>query len=207
MAAAISRIIISVVLTRDSRHFLINAVRHPAATGAVAPSSARLYRLLVKDIDVSDGGAILELGPGTGPVTKILAETMAHPEHYIGVERNPRFVKLLNERYPSMRVVNGSAEDSLGYLRDAGLDEDVVAIVSGLPFASLPPRVQDGVMSMLDELMRPGVVFRTFQYVHAWPLPTAVRFRHRMNERFGRCEVSGPVVRNIPPALVFSWQR
>ncbi|MBI1375634.1 MAG: hypothetical protein GC159_23230 [Phycisphaera sp.] len=194
------------MLTRDSRHFLINALRHPAATGAVAPSSARLSRLLIKDIDLSNGGAIVELGPGTGPVTRQIAETIADPSNYLGVERNPRFASLLNERYPSLRVINGSAEHTAQYLRDAGLNQ-LTAIVSGLPFASLPPAVQDGVIRMLDELMTPGVVFRTFQYVHSWPLPTAIRFRHRMNELFGRCEVYGPVIRNIPPALVFSWQR
>ena len=55
--------------------------------------------------------------------------------------------------------------------------------------------------------MQPGCEFRTFQYVHSWPLPAAVRYRRRMNSIFGPCRSSRVVVANLPPALVLTWGR
>ena len=69
--------------------------------------------------------------------------------------------------------------------------------------------MQDGVIAALSEMLPAGSggQFRTFQYVHAYPLPTAVRFRRRMAAIFGPCQRSAVVVRNLPPAFVLSWSR
>jgi len=174
----------------DAPRFLRAMLRHPAQVGALAPSSPALARAMVSGIDFSDGRGVLELGPGTGPFTKQIHQRLADPSLYLGIERDPSFVRLLRERFPPMPVVEGSADRAL----------------SGLPFASLPPRVQDGVIRCLDQLMQEGTEFRTFQYLHAWSLPTAARFRRLMAERFGPCEVSRPVLRNLPPALVLRWR-
>jgi phospholipid N-methyltransferase len=189
----------------DAPRFLRAMLRHPAQVGALAPSSPALARAMVSGIDFSDGRGVLELGPGTGPFTKQIHQRLPDPSLYLGIERDPSFVRLLRERFPPMPVVEGSADRALEHLREAGI-ERIGAIISGLPFASLPPRVQDGVIRCLDQLMQEGTEFRTFQYLHAWSLPTAARFRRLMAERFGPCEVSRPVLRNLPPALVLRWR-
>lgn len=194
----------SAVVTRDHLRFLHAAVRNPAAVGAIAPSSAVLAAAMIADIDLPEGHAVLELGPGTGPITRAIAHRLKDPGAYLGIDRDPKFVALLSERFPGLRFVQGSAERSLEHLKDAGL-EKVAAVISGIPFASLPPVVQDGIIASLEHLLGQGAVFRTFQYVHAWPLPTAVRFRKRMTDRFGPPRISRPVLRNIPPAFVLSW--
>ncbi|MDH3585105.1 MAG: methyltransferase domain-containing protein, partial [Phycisphaerae bacterium] len=193
------------MLTRDSRRFLMTAIRKPISVGAVAPSSRRLGRAMIRDIDLSNGQAILELGPGTGPFTRVIRDHLTDPSRYLGIERDPGFVRHLQRRFSDLRFCRGSAEDALAHLEQAGID-NVGAIICGLPFATLPTKVQDGVIDALRQLMKPGVVFRTFQYAHAWPMPSAARFRHRMNGYFGRCEVTGPVMRNVPPAVVLGWE-
>ena len=200
------------MLSRDTVHFVQAAMRNPMGVGAIAPSSAALARRMVAGLEVKPGQAIVEFGPGTGPFTKRLRETLLDPRSYLGIERDPKFVAMLKGRYPSMRFVEGSAEHADRYVDEAG-HERVAAIISGLPFASLPMCVQDGIVGCLDRMMRPAqggnaaTVFRTFQYVHAMPLPTATRFRRRMRELFGPCHVSRPVMWNLPPAVVLSWQR
>ena len=47
--------------------------------------------------------------------------------------------------------------------------------------------------------------FRTFQYVHAYRLKAARRFRRLMGERFDGFERVGPIVRNVPPAFVLRY--
>ena len=194
----------SAVVTRDHLRFLGAAVRNPAAVGAIAPSSAVLAEAMLADLNICDGHAVLELGPGTGPITRAISRRLKDPSHYLGIDRDQQFVTLLSQKFPALRFVQGSAERSLDHLREAGL-ERVAAVISGIPFASLPPVVQDGIINCLEQLIAQGAVFRTFQYVHAWPLPTAVRFRRRMAERFGPACVTGPVLRNLPPAFVLSW--
>jgi phospholipid N-methyltransferase len=128
------------------------------------------------------------------------------PACYVGIERDPEFRRMLVERYPEMHVVEGSAEQAQRHVAEAGRAR-VKAVLCGLPFASLPPSVQDGVIQALDGMIQPGSEFRTFQYVHSYGLPTAIRFRRRMNSLFGRGARSRVVLRNVPPAFVLTWRR
>lgn len=190
----------------DSLHLLTALLRSPAAVGAIAPSSPSLARAMLRGLRLAPGRAILELGPGTGPFTRQIHQQLPDPAAYLGIETDPRLVELLRSRYPALRLVHGSAEHMTDHLREAGLDS-ITAIISGLPFASLPAPVQARIVDQLDALMIPGVTFRTFQYLHAWPLPSAARFRRQMAERFGPPRIIRPVARNLPPALVLSWRR
>jgi phospholipid N-methyltransferase len=191
---------------RDHLRFLTALLRSPAKVGAIAPSSAALAKRMVHGLDLTHH-AVLELGPGTGPITKAIASIITHPRHYLGIDREPHFIKLLKARFPDMRFITGSAQDALDHLAATPDLPPIKAVISGLPFASLPPSVQDGVIACLDHLLARGAVFRTFQYVHAWPLPSAVRFRRQMTDRFGPPSVSRPVIANLPPAVVLSWPR
>jgi len=190
----------------DTLEFIRALITSPARTGAVAPSSAVLAREMVRDLALRGDDGVLEFGPGTGPFTRALRILMPERSNYLGIERNAAFVKLLQQRYPDMQVVEGSAEQAPTLARQAGVPP-VKAIICGLPFASLPPRAQDGVIAALDQVMTPGCTFRTFQYVHAYALPTAIRFRRRIAALLGPAHVSRAVWRNCPPAFVLSWTR
>lgn len=190
----------------DTLRFLGAFLRSPTQVGAVAPSSAALARAIVRDLDIRPGESVIEFGPGTGVFTKALRDTLTDRTQYMGIERDPHFVAMIRERYPDMRIVEGSAADARKHHEEAGLGS-VRAIVCGLPFASLPASVQDAVIDALDTLLESGSEFRTFQYVHAYPLPTAVRFRRQMAALFGPCERSRPVIANLPPAYVLRWRR
>lgn len=196
------------MLSRDGLHFVRGMLRSPAYVGAITPSSAALARIMLRGIDLSDGACVLELGPGTGPITREIQRVITCPTRYLGIERDPNFVRVLVERFPAMRFVEGSAESAVDHLREAGL-QNLRAIISGLPFASLPRAVQDRIIDSIDRLMPPGgrVVFRTFQYLHALAMPAAVRFRGRMRQQFGPCRISRPIMLNLPPAVVLSWER
>lgn len=181
-------------------------MRDPTRIGAIAPSSPSLAKAMVRGIDFSHRRTVLEFGPGTGPFTHALREALPDPSSYLGIERESKFVDLLRVRFPDMQFVCGSAEEAHAVHEKTGMNE-VGAIISGLPFASLPPKVQDGIIQSIDRLARPGCEVRTFQYVHAYALPAAVRFRRRMREHFGPHRRSAPVLMNLPPSFVLSWRR
>jgi phospholipid N-methyltransferase len=98
----------------------------------------------------------------------------------------------------------GSAGDLRKILEDRGLPM-ATRIVSGLPFASLPAKVQDDVVDGVTKCLNPHGDFRTFQYMHAYGMRRARRFRALMDERFTSFERIGPVIRNLPPAYVLRY--
>jgi phospholipid N-methyltransferase len=190
----------------DTFRFIRQFLRTPGSIGAVAPSSKYLAKAMVGGVVVESGQRLLEFGPGTGPFTAAILPLLDSPSAYLGIERDERFVSLLRERFPQLDVQHGLAQDAGRLLAERG-GGVVAAILSGLPFASLPAAVQDGVMAAIHELLMPGGEFRTFQYVHAFPLPAARRFRRAMDQRFGVHRRSRPVLRNVPPAYVLTWTK
>ncbi len=193
----------------DHARFLKTFLKNPSSTGAVAPSSEALSKAMVRGIEMGGEDLVVEFGPGTGPFTKAIQEILPSPEQYLGIERDPEFVSLLRARFPDLALIEGSAEEAHLHVEthrsDTGHTGRVKAVISGLPFASLPDPVQKGILQSLLDLLPAGAEFRTFQYVHAYGLPKAVRFRKRMREIFGPVTVSGPIFWNLPPALVLTW--
>jgi phosphatidylethanolamine/phosphatidyl-N-methylethanolamine N-methyltransferase len=191
---------------RDTLTLLGAFVRNPARTGTIAPSSPALARAMIRGLSLDPGETIVEFGPGTGPFTAEIRRILPAPACYVGFEIEPRLVALLRARYPELLVVQGSAEQAPRFLAEAGRSR-VRAVVCGLPFASLAPRVQDGIIRAFDALIGPGGEIRTFQYVHSFALPTTVRFLRRMRDVFGAHTRHATVLRNVPPACVLRWTR
>lgn len=190
---------------RDGLGFFSRFLRNPATVGAVLPSSRYLSRALVGHLDLAPGELLVEFGPGTGPATAVVRERLPAGARYLGIEVDPRFHRLLTARFPALEFQLGSAADLPEILQQRGLPRPR-RIVSGLPFASLPAAVQDGIVDGIVWALRgTDGDFRTFQYVHAYGLRAARRFRARMQERFAGFERSGPVVRNVPPAFVLRY--
>ncbi|MEC7583055.1 MAG: phospholipid methyltransferase [Planctomycetota bacterium] len=189
---------------RDGFGFLAAFLSRPKSVGAVLPSSRFLARALVGSLDLQPGELVVEFGPGTGPMTEVIQERLPPGARYLGIELEERFHELLVQRFPELDFHLGSAAELPALLADRDLPKPV-RIISGLPFASLPAAVQDGVIGAVTESLAPGADFRTFQYVHAYRLAAARRFRSLMAGRFTNFERIGPVIRNVPPAYVLRY--
>lgn len=190
---------------RDGLGFLGRFLKSPKSVGAVLPSSRYLSRALVGHLHLAPGELVVEFGPGTGPATAVIAERLPPGALYLGVELDDGFCRHLKERFPGLAFHRGSAADLPAILAERKLPRPS-RIVSGLPFASLPPVVQDGVVeSIVWSLRGHEGDFRTFQYVHAYGMRAARRFRGLMQERFAGFERTGPIVRNVPPAYVLRY--
>lgn len=188
----------------EHRKFLSQFLRNPASVGAIAPSSAYLARAMVRGLSDCADGAVLEFGPGTGAFTAAIRDSLPQHCRYLGIEVEERFVDVLRTRFPDLDFAHASAADVRALCDERELGP-VRAVISGLPFASLPVPVQDGIVSGLLEVLTPGASFRTFQYVHAYRLPKAQRFRKQMTKLFGPVVRSRPVLRNLPPAYSLTW--
>ena len=125
----------------DELQFIRSWIDKPIRTGAVMPSSKALARAMARAVDPQAPGPVIELGPGTGPVTAALVERGVDPSRLVLVEFNPDFCRLLRTRYPTATVIQGDAY-RLRRLVETTLKEPAAAIVSGLPLLTKPLRTR-----------------------------------------------------------------
>ncbi len=83
---------------RDELRFFLHWLRRPGRIGAVVPSGPALAAALAAEIDTEVPGAVVELGPGTGRVTRALLEAGVEPSQLVAIERDASFCKLLRGR-------------------------------------------------------------------------------------------------------------
>ena len=93
----------------DEVRFIRSWIEKPLTTGAVTPSGRALARTMAAYIDASRPGPIVELGPGTGPVTEALLGQGIDSSRLVLVEFDPTFCRLLRARYPAATIVQGDA--------------------------------------------------------------------------------------------------
>lgn len=198
----------------DHARFLLAFLRRPASIGSVVPSSRVLARAMLDGVHPGAHESVLEFGPGTGAFTAEIIKRLAGKANgtadlsrrYLGIELDPGFVRLLQRRYPQGRFVAASAEHADRHCRRARLKR-VSAVISSLPFATLPAGVQDRVVRTLARVLPRGAHFRTYQYLHTYLLPSAGRFRELMRRALGPHRRTATVLRNLPPAFVLSWRK
>ena len=181
-------------------------LRNPVGISAVAPSSQDLARAMVKGLDLRADEGLIEIGPGTGALTRQINEVLPQPRDYLGIELEAKFVDLLQQQYPNFQFVNNSMVNAHQIHQEAQ-KPPVKVIISGLSVSTLPRTIQDQFIENLDQILTPGSMFRMFQYIHAYPLPSSIRFRNRMAEHFSSYHRSRLVLKNLPPAYVVTWTR
>lgn len=184
----------------ELRAFLAAWARNPVTMGAIAPSSRGLAELLASVVPTTGTPVVVELGSGTGAITNAIERRLPAGSTHVAVDANPAMVAYLRERCPGVDAVVGDAAD-LGALLEQRSITTVDAVVSGLPWALFTPTAQGNVLREIAGALGPDGVFATFAYSVARPLPTARRFRKRLQANFGEVVRTKTVWRNLPPAF------
>ena len=181
----------------DEMQFIRSWIEKPLSTGAVMPSSKALARAMARPIDPDETGPVIELGPGTGPVTAALVERGVDPSRLVLVEYNPDFCRLLRTRYPTATVIQGDAY-RLRRLLENSLKEPAAAVVSGLPLLTKPLRTRLRLMADVIALLRPGAPLVQFTYGVVPPIPKTLAGIS--------ATASNLVWLNLPPARVWVYR-
>ena len=182
----------------DELQFIRSWIDKPLRTGAVMPSSKALARAMARAVDPQAPGPVIELGPGTGPVTAALVERGIDPSRVVLVEFNPDFCRLLRTRYPTATVIQGDAY-RLRRLLETTLKEPAAAIVSGLPLLTKPLRTRLRLLADAVAVMKPGAPLVQFTYGVVPPIPKTLAGVS--------AEPSSLVWLNIPPARIWVYRR
>lgn len=181
----------------DEARFLRSWLERPLLTGAVAPSGKELARTMARFVDPRRDGQVVELGPGTGPVTEALLERGIPQERLVLVEFNPDFCTLLRKRFPRATIVQGDAYDIRRTLSGT-LIAPAAATVSSLPLFTKPVAERLRLLRATLELMQTGAPFVQFTYAVVPPVPK--------RESEYTTEATARIWLNIPPARVWVYR-
>lgn len=178
--------------------FIRNWADAPMTTGAIVPSSDHLAKKMASFVPLDNTLPVLEIGPGTGSVTRALLDHGVAPQRLTALEYNTEFYELIKKQFPDINVIQGDAYALRETLQNAyGVVPRFSAIVSSLPLLTRPIEDRDGLLRQSLDHLAPDASYIQFSYGLKPPVaaPTGVTMRK-----------SGWILRNIPPARVFVYQ-
>lgn len=185
----------------DTLAFLRAWLHDPRGIGAVAPSGTALARLMTTHVSQLDG-PVIELGPGTGALTRALLARGVPPHRLALIEADPRFAEALARRYPEATILRMDAAE-LGHTESLFGVERACAVVSGLPLLSMPAdQVAAIVQGVFERQLRADGTFYQFTYGPRCPLPKAL-----LNRLDLQAQRVGSALLNLPPAAVYRFSR
>lgn len=184
-------------------------------TANVVPSSRHLARAMLEPLRLERASLVVELGPGTGAITRALLELMPSHSTLIAFELNLRFCRYLKRTLtdPRLLVLNANAETVGARLARLGCQR-VDAVVSSLGLSLMPDRERNNVLRGLLPYLGENSVFTQYQYLGAglgnrlsrgwrtdrYSVPRLLR------QHFGSIRTR-TVWRNLPPAVVFTCKK
>ncbi len=189
---------------KENLQFLQAFLKNPLKVGAIAPSSPELAAEMLHGIEPDDHNIVLELGVGTGAITRFLRGVIPSRESYLGLELDPDLVATLNKNFPDMNIICGNAADAYSIHGESGLGK-VRYVVCCLPFTSLPREISESVLIEIQKFMDEGCELRIFQYAHGYYLPPAIKLRELLKNRYGKSRRSPLILKNVPPAFTLTW--
>jgi phosphatidylethanolamine/phosphatidyl-N-methylethanolamine N-methyltransferase len=175
--------------------FFRRFIAHPLRTGSVIPSSPALCRRMVAQVRRAPDEAVLELGAGTGVISRALLDSGIPPERLFVVEIEPAMARHLRRVLPGVNVVEGDAR-VLPELIPARWHGRIGSVLCGIPLVLLPLAEQRRFVQAI-EAVAPGRGFLHFSYCVTSPLPAPKLHLH------GKRAAWTPL--NFPPASVWRY--
>jgi phospholipid N-methyltransferase len=142
--------------------------------------------------------AVVELGPGTGPVTHALLGALPAHARLLAIELDPAFAAMLEgDADPRLLVHRGSATQLAQALAAHGMQR-VDGVVSGIPFSTIGDDAGRSVLQQVWAALRPGGSFLAYQF-----RSDVARLARDVMGR-PRIELE---LRNVPPIRIYTWRK
>lgn len=186
----------------EQARFIRAWLDNPTTTGAVSPSGRFLARNMAQHVDPHEEGLVIELGPGTGPVTQALIKRGIAEERLVLIEFDADFCRLLERRFPRATIIQGDALNLSRTLANR-IHAPVAAIVSSLPLLNLPDAQRLALLSDAFRLMGGKGRFVQFTYGLVSPMPKHAKGSAPVAFT---AQASAPVWLNLPPARVWVYR-
>ena len=169
-------------------------LRSASGMASIAPSSRWTARAMVQGLEQLSGGAIVELGAGTGAITAELLRVTAGRCRCLIVERDPQLCRRLRERFRDAEIVEGDALNFDAMLRERRIRQ-IDHVLCELPMNWFAPPDRDNLLADICRWLKPAGSFRQLSHLH-WL--GSGQYRCYFREVTTR-----HVLRNVPPAGCF----
>ncbi len=182
----------------DELRFFKGWMDKPKAVGSIVPTSSVTARRLASVVDTKSGLPVLEVGPGTGVITKAILAHGVKPENLYAVEYSPDFVRHLRRLYPRVNVIEGDAFDLGRTLGDKSkLTFD--SVISGVPLLNFPVPARIAYLEDLLSRIPAGRPVVQLTYGPKSPIPPGLGDYSVEHFHF--------IIRNIPPTQLWIYRR
>ncbi|RWN31717.1 MAG: methyltransferase domain-containing protein [Mesorhizobium sp.] len=182
----------------DELKFFKGWIDKPKAVGSIVPTSSITARKMASVVNPKSGLPVLEVGPGTGVITRAILAQGVKPENLYAVEYSPDFVRHLRRLYPGVNVIEGDAFNLDATLGDkSGLTFD--SVVSGVPLLNFPVAQRIAYVESLLDRIPTGRPIVQLTYGPLSPIPPGRGDYTVEHFHF--------VIRNIPPTQLWIYRR
>jgi phosphatidylethanolamine/phosphatidyl-N-methylethanolamine N-methyltransferase len=178
--------------------FFKGMMQGPKTVGSIVPTSSITARKMASVININSGLPVLELGPGTGAITKAILGRGVKPEKLVAIEYSTDFYEHLVRLYPGVHFINGDAFDldkTLGALKGQMFD----SVVSAVPLLNFPMQARSALLESLLDRVPAGRPVVQISYGAVSPIIARPDRYHIQHFDF--------IVRNIPPAQLWIYRR
>ncbi|MBE1204266.1 phospholipid N-methyltransferase PmtA [Aminobacter carboxidus] len=182
----------------DELKFFKGWIDKPKAVGSIVPTSSVTAKRMASVVNTRSGLPVLEVGPGTGVITKAILAHGVKPEDLYTVEYSADFVQHLRRLYPRVNVIEGDAFDldnTLGDNKDLVFD----SVVSGVPLLNFPVTSRVAYLEGLLKRIPAGRPVIQLTYGPKSPIPPGLG--NYTVEHFDF------IIRNIPPTQLWVYRR
>lgn len=182
--------------------FIMEVCRNPRAVGAIAPTGNDIAMALISTANVKGSQRIIELGAGTGAITKHIVKDTSAESDVLAIEKNPKFSAILRASFPSLKVRCGCVTRLSQFAAQAGF-KDAESIISALPWTVFPLPVQEEVIGTVASLLTENGVFTTVACYGIHLTRAGRNFRTLLDDKFAKVHATPVVWRNFPPAFIY----
>ncbi|WP_431321144.1 phospholipid N-methyltransferase PmtA [Rhizobium sp. YTU87027] len=178
--------------------FFKGMMQGPKTVGSIVPTSSITARKMASIVNLHSGLPVLELGPGTGAITKAILGRGVKPENLVAVEYSTDFYEHLVRLYPGVNFINGDAfnlDKTLGAMKDQKFD----SVVSAVPLLNFPMQARIALLESLLDRLPAGRPVVQISYGPVSPIIARPDRYHIQHFDF--------IVRNIPPAQLWIYRR
>ncbi|MEM5470911.1 class I SAM-dependent methyltransferase [Hoeflea sp. AS60] len=182
----------------DEIRFFKGWMDGPKAVGAIMPTSSVTARSMASVINPVSGLPVLELGPGTGVITRAILARGIAPENLVSVEYSVDFHTRLQLDFPGVRFIRGDAfdlDETLGEMNASQFD----SVISGIPLLNFPMASRVALIEDLLDRVPLGRPVVQFSYGPASPVVSRGTSFQVLHHDF--------VLRNVPPARLWIYRR
>lgn len=181
----------------DEVRFFKGWMDKPKAVGSIIPTSSVTAKRMASAVNPQSGLPVLELGPGTGVITKAILARGVKPENLYAVEYSHDFVQHLHRLYPKVNIIQGDAfnlDKTLGAMNNQQFD----SVISGVPLLNFPVQARVAYLESILKRIPAGRPVVQITYGPKSPVPPGLGAYSVEHFDF--------VLRNIPPAQLWVYR-